>query len=197
MKILFQGNGSLRLTTNENIVIYVDPYKGKGYDVPADIILVTHQHSDHNQIQKVKKKSNCLIYQNFDAMKNGEYLTKEYKKIRITGFPAYNSNHKKEECVGFIVEADNKKFYFSGDTSKIPEMSNLKKLKIDYAFLPVDGIFNMGINEALECNKIISPRYCTPIHMSAIGLYSKIKAKKFNPDNKLILELNKEIDLLE
>ena len=50
-KLLYQGHGSFRLTTDDNRFIYVDPYKGKGYDMPADIILVTHQHSDHNKIK--------------------------------------------------------------------------------------------------------------------------------------------------
>ena len=36
-KLLFQGHGSFRITTDENIVIYVDPYVGSGYDLPADI----------------------------------------------------------------------------------------------------------------------------------------------------------------
>ncbi len=41
--LLFQGHASLRLTANDGRVVYIDPYKGKGYDVPADIILITHQ----------------------------------------------------------------------------------------------------------------------------------------------------------
>ena len=49
-KLLYQGHGSFRLTADDGRVIYVDPYKGKGYDLPADIILVTHNHRDHNQI---------------------------------------------------------------------------------------------------------------------------------------------------
>jgi L-ascorbate metabolism protein UlaG (beta-lactamase superfamily) len=46
-KLSFQGHGSFRIKTDNNLVIYVDPYVGSGYDIPADIILVTHQHGDH------------------------------------------------------------------------------------------------------------------------------------------------------
>ena len=42
-KLLYQGHGSLRIVTDEEIVIYIDPYAGEGYDLPADLILVTHQ----------------------------------------------------------------------------------------------------------------------------------------------------------
>ena len=46
--LLYQGHGSLRLTTDSGRVIYIDPFAGEGYDAPADLILVTHQHHDHN-----------------------------------------------------------------------------------------------------------------------------------------------------
>jgi hypothetical protein len=35
-KLYYQGHGSFRLTANDGRVIYVDPYKDKGYDVQAD-----------------------------------------------------------------------------------------------------------------------------------------------------------------
>jgi len=37
--LLYQGHASLRLTTAEGKVIYIDPYAGTGYDLPADLIL--------------------------------------------------------------------------------------------------------------------------------------------------------------
>ena len=36
--LLYQGHGSLRITTADNKVIYIDPYAGDGYDLPADLI---------------------------------------------------------------------------------------------------------------------------------------------------------------
>lgn len=53
-KLYYQGHGSYRLTTNNKTVIYVDPYAGDGYDIPADIILVTHDHYDHNNVSLVR-----------------------------------------------------------------------------------------------------------------------------------------------
>ena len=36
-ELLYQGHGSYRIVSNEGVVIYVDPYAGEGYDMPADI----------------------------------------------------------------------------------------------------------------------------------------------------------------
>ena len=49
-KVLYQGHGSFRLTTAKGTVVYIDPYAGKGYDKPADLVLVSHEHSDHNAV---------------------------------------------------------------------------------------------------------------------------------------------------
>ena len=49
-ELLYQGHGSLRLTTAAGTVVYIDPFMGDGYDVPADLVLVTHQHYDHRSI---------------------------------------------------------------------------------------------------------------------------------------------------
>ena len=46
-KLLYQGHGSYRITADDGRVLYVDPYAGEGYDKPADIVLITHEHSDH------------------------------------------------------------------------------------------------------------------------------------------------------
>ena len=39
-RLLYQGHGSLRIVTGEGKVIYVDPYAGDGYDLPADLIRI-------------------------------------------------------------------------------------------------------------------------------------------------------------
>lgn len=72
-EILYQGHGSLRITTSCGTVVYVDPYLGEGYDRPADLILVTHQHHDHTAVDRPARKEDCVLWQNMDALQNGVY----------------------------------------------------------------------------------------------------------------------------
>lgn len=194
-KLLYQGHGSFRLTTDSNKVIYIDPFAGEGYDKPADLILVTHQHHDHNKTDLPPHSESCVIYQNHDALKNGEYQTADFADVHIEAVEAYNKNHDPKECVGYLVTADNLLLYFSGDTSKTKQMETLAERSIDYAFLPCDGIFNMGIEEAIECANLIKAKHSVPVHMSPGKLFSEKKAKKFTAINALTITPGSEISL--
>ena len=92
-KLLYQGHGSYRVTGDQGTVIYVDPFAGKGYDIPADIILITHQHPDHNQIQLVPQAKDCVIISNQEALSDNKYQSFSMKGISIEAVPAYNPNH--------------------------------------------------------------------------------------------------------
>ena len=194
-KLLYQGHGSFRVTTNDNTVIYVDPYAGEGYDLPADIILVTHQHGDHNQVDLVAKKENCKIIQNFEAITDGKYHSFNVGNITINAVPAYNKNHDRNQCVGYILEFDGLKLYAAGDTSTTDEMKTFAELKLDYALLPIDGIYNMDAKEATACAEVIGARYSIPYHMKPGALFDDQMAEKFTAKNRLVVRAGEEINL--
>jgi L-ascorbate metabolism protein UlaG (beta-lactamase superfamily) len=195
-KLLFQGHGSYRLTGNDGRVIYVDPYKGKGYDVPADLILVTHQHTDHNRINRCAKKPGCRIITNAEALDGGEHNSFDVDGIGVLAVEAANKNHDPKKCVGFIITLDGVKIYASGDTSRTKQMETFEAMGIDYALFPGDGFFNMGPEEAAECARIIGARHNILIHLKP-GQPIRKGAEKWDAPNKLVLGDGDEIELTQ
>lgn len=195
-KLLYQGHASFRIISEDNCVIYVDPYAGDGYVIPADIVLSTHEHPDHNKVSLVTLKENGKVYRSSDFMINGVYKTMTRNNIRIQATPAYNTNHYMNECVGYLITVDGLKIYAAGDTSKTKYMRDvLSKEKVDYALLPIDGVYNMDVKEAAECAKIIGATHTIPIHMKPGKLFDEKKAYAFNAVGKLIIFPGIEIQL--
>ena len=192
-KLLFIGHGSFKLTTDNGTVIYIDPFFDGDYSAEADLVLITHEHFDHNKTELVSLKSDGAIFRADDFISGSKYLSLAFKGVKITAVPAYNKNHK-TGCVGYVVGADRLNLYFAGDTSKTDHMSTMKD--IDYAFLPTDGIYNMDAAEATECANIIGAKHSVPVHTAPPeGEYNEAVAALFTPKSRLIIKQGSEISL--
>ena len=195
-KLLYQGHGSFRLTSDNGVVVYIDPYMGTGYDVPADLILITHQHPDHTQIDLVTQKSDCSIISNVEALAGGKYNDFSVKGIEIEAVEAgYNEGHNVKDCVGYIIKVDGLSLYFSGDTSTTPQMATFPARKLDYAFLCADGFYNMNLDEAAKCAEIIGAKHNVPVHLKPGEIFDREMAEQFNAPNRLIIDGGTELVL--
>ena len=194
-KLFYQGHGSIRLTTNNDQVIYIDPFAGDGYDLPADMILVSHQHEDHNQVELCAQKPNCIMISNKEALADGKHNSFDINGIKIQAVEAYNKNHNPAECVGFIITIDGTKIYASGDTSKTKQMETFADLELDYALLCGDGIYNMGPEEAAECAKLIKAKHNILIHLGPDEFFQPELAENWDAPNKIIILPNEEMSL--
>lgn len=194
-KLLYQGHGSYRITTQDGRIIYVDPYAGEGYDLQADIILVTHQHGDHNNISLITQKQSCTLITEKEALEGDRYNSFSIDGIAVEAVEAKNKNHDPKKCVGYIITVDGISIYASGDTSKTALMESLAERKLDYVLLPCDGVYNMDVEEAVLCAEIIGAKHSIPIHMKPGELFDREKAESFTASNRLIMEAGEEIEL--
>ena len=195
-KLLYQGHGSFRLTSNDGTVVFIDPFAGTGYDIPADLILITHEHEDHNRIDLITQKPGCKIITEVEALAGGKHNSFSEKGIEIEAVEAgYNQGHTPKDSVGYIIVVDGVKLYFAGDTSITPQMPEFAARKLDYAFLCADGIYNMNLEEAAKCAEIIGARHNVPVHLKPGELFDREMAESFKGPNRLIIEAGEEINL--
>lgn len=194
-------HSSMKLKSSGGIVIYIDPFAQGDYSEGADIILVTHDHFDHNAVSLVNKNPSCTVITQKEAQSGGKYNTFSICGIKIEATEAYNKNHKKEECVGYIITVDGIKIYHAGDTSKTEQMYKLRDINLDYALLPMDGFYNMDVKEASECASVIGAKHSIPIHTAPRSpemtgvTFSKETAEKFSAAGKIIVYPGETITL--
>jgi L-ascorbate metabolism protein UlaG (beta-lactamase superfamily) len=167
-------------------VIYIDPFSipdKLAETLPkADIILITHDHTDHfspEDIKKIIKASTSVVsievvvdelpeeVKISHVVAPGDTLT--VQGVPIEAVPAYNIDKKfhprDKGYVGFLVHLDGRTIYHAGDTDLIPEM---KSLKVDVALLPAGGRFTMDEKEAAEAANLIKPGIAVPMHWGSI-----------------------------
>ena len=193
-KLLYQGHGSYRITADDGRIIFVDPYKGAGYDAPADLILVTHGHHDHNKIGRCQKKPGCRIITHVEALMGGVHNSFDVDGIKITAVEASNRMHDPKKCVGYLITVDGIVIYAGGDTSRTKQMDSFAAMGIDYALFPGNGLFNMGPGEAAECAEIIGAKNNILIHLKP-GESVRKKFETWAAPNKLLVEPGEEIAL--
>ena len=197
-KLLYQGHGSLRIVTSERKVIYIDPYAGEGYDLPADLILVSHGHGDHTAVDLIKNRADdCRLIQYTDALVKGRYKTYELGYATVEAVQAGNNkNHDINVCVGWLITlSDGITIYATGDTSTTDQMAELGERNIDYAFFCCDGKYNMDIEEASACAALVRARHSIPYHMAPGKLFDAERADQFNGPGKMIIPAGEEIAL--
>ena len=184
--------------TEEGKVIYIDPCVGEGYDLPADLILVTHGHQDHNNVKLIKKRNDgCRTITWKEALVNGEYKTFDLGFATVEAVQAGNNrNHDIRSCVGWVITlSGGVSVYASGDTSTTDQMAELADRDIHYAFFVCDGIYNMDTEEASACARLVNARNSIPYHMAPGKLFDRERAEQFDAPNRLIIPAGEEIVL--
>jgi L-ascorbate metabolism protein UlaG (beta-lactamase superfamily) len=202
MKIVWFGHASFRIES-EGKNIYIDPYVLPKNSPPADIILVTHDHFDHCDRAKIDEirtektvvvateKASKMIGGNVKKVKPGD--TVEIGNIRIQAVHAYNKNkafHPKGVGVGFVIEAEGKKVYHTGDSDYVPEMNSLKDLTA--VLVPIGGTYTMDMEEAKNAVLAMKPKIAIPMHYNFLdGLEADAKEfkKKVESEGKIKVEI--------
>jgi L-ascorbate metabolism protein UlaG (beta-lactamase superfamily) len=177
-------HASLVMTT-PRLVIYADPVGDPGRYAalpPADLILVTHEHSDHFAAETLgpllgegaQLLTNPAVHgmlpealrARATAIANGERAT--VGDIAIDAIPAYNTTpdrlkyHPPGRDNGYLLAIDGRRVYVAGDTEDTAEMRALTD--IDIAFVPMNLPYTMSVEQAAAAVAEFAPAVVYPYH---------------------------------
>jgi L-ascorbate metabolism protein UlaG (beta-lactamase superfamily) len=167
-KIYWAGQSCFQISVSNSkdhsADIVIDPFDETmtGLKLPnlsADILLVTHQHLDHNNIKGVKGTP-------FVIQGPGEY---EVKEVFIQGIPSFHDDKEgKERGLNtiYVIEAEDMRFCHLGDLGqKQLTDEQLEKIDgVDVLMIPVGGGPTISSVEAQKIIAQIEPKIIIPMH---------------------------------
>lgn len=176
MRVKWHGHASFELESG-GVVVHVDPRVFRGTPKKADLVLVTHDHESHfdvNGIRAVAKPDAVLAgpenalddvfgHASLRPVAPGDVFSHERLTIHVThAFHPEGDYHRQGEGVGYVVEAEGTRLYHAGDTGIHHGMHFLED--IDVALVPIGGLFNLSMHEAVSATKLINPEIVVPMH---------------------------------
>jgi L-ascorbate metabolism protein UlaG (beta-lactamase superfamily) len=180
-----------------DITLVTDPHDGKSIGIPApsvqgDIILVSHDHYDHNSVKSVEKTGSKVVT---DSRK------RTVDDIEISGVESFHDEErgaKRGSNIMFKFSMDGLKFCHLGDLGHDLDDEAVEKIgEVDVLFVPIGGTFTVDDKQAWGVIKKIKPRIVVPMHYKIGGLSLPISGidafLKQNPYK--LLHVGNEIDI--
>ena len=178
--VMYPGNHAGLALLWDGRMIYVDPVTNVFRSLPpADLILLTHAHSDHlnaTTINAVKGPTAVIIAP--QAVKTGlpanlqaittvltNRASTNWLGMLVEAMPMYNLSsgyHTKGAGNAYVLTLDGRRVYLSGDTDNTPEVRALTN--IDVAFLCMRPPYSMDVTNAASAVRTFRPRVVYPYH---------------------------------
>lgn len=173
MVIRYLGHSSFLVKASEGTVV-IDPFDpdkvGLSFPkVSADVVLVTHDHLDHNNVEAVGGEP-------FVIRGPGEY---EISGIKVWGYPTFHDKKGGAERGGntiYVVEAEKLMICHLGDLGHLLDEKKAEEISgPDVLLIPTGGVYTLDHEEAAKVAAQLEPRVIIPMHFKVSGMEEGFK----------------------
>lgn len=164
MNIKWLGHASFIITSDSGVKIMIDPYATGGglsygnIQETADIVTVSHSHSDHNNVAAVSGKPRLV----------NQPGTTEIKGIKLQGIPTHHdevAGKARGNNIIFSFEVDGIRVCHLGDLGHpLTEKQAVELGKVDILLIPVGGFYTIDAKVASQVASQLAPKVIIPMH---------------------------------
>jgi L-ascorbate metabolism protein UlaG (beta-lactamase superfamily) len=200
MEIVWHGHSFFEIKSKENkeqIRIAIDPFSEevglKAPKVEADILLISHDHYDHNN-------KNAILGNYFLIENPGEYEIKGVFIKAIKSFHDKSDGKERGENLIFLIDSEDLRVCHLGDLGQ--KELNEKQVEeigsVDVLMIPIGGVYTISQKEAIKILEQLEPKIIIPMHYSLPKLKIKLDSvdkflkslgiKSLTPEKKLSIK---------
>ncbi len=168
MRIRWHGHACFEVDGSVKVV--TDPHDGKSLGIPppqvkADVVLVSHDHLDHNCAGLVRSSDATVVTKPVMTVERG---------VRIEGFTAdhdADGGSRRGRITLFKFELDGTTFCHLGDLGHRLNDDIVERIvPVDFLFVPVGDVLTIGPEAACDVVKKVAPKVAVPMHYRVPGL---------------------------
>lgn len=167
MKVKYYGHACFGITSEDGFRIIIDPYESGGFNGglrygpvkdPADVVLITHQHADHNYPQTIPGNPKIIRGAGTEKINNISF-----KGVEMPHDEKGGSERGKVDVFTFTV--DGVTLCHVGDLGRIPTEEEAEKFgNPQVLFIPVGGYLTIDPKAATQTMQVLDPRITIPMH---------------------------------
>lgn len=156
------GHAEFLIELESGMRIVTDPYDAScGYPVrkiPADVVLVSHAHHDHNAVENVTGVLHTVITP-------GRYDLGEVVVTAIEADHDEAGGTKRGKTLLFVIEAEGLRVMHMGDLGHVPAPEQIAALgRADVLMIPVGGFYTIDAKTAVTVAEKLGASVVLPMH---------------------------------
>ena len=162
MKIKYLAHAAFLITSESGTRIMTDPYETSGglkhgaIQETADIVTVSHEHGDHNNVAAVRGNPKAVR------------ASADVKGIKIKAVPAAHDDKggsQRGANIIFCFEVDGINICHTGDLGHALSEEQVKAIgRVDVLMIPVGGFFTIDAKTATKVGEQLKPKVIIPMH---------------------------------
>jgi L-ascorbate metabolism protein UlaG (beta-lactamase superfamily) len=198
--IRWHGQSFFEIESGKGTRIAIDPHAIEAFgrpEVTADIVLISHEHDDHNQVGAIRNGSKARVIHGLKGMGrkvDWNSVNETIGDVHIRSVGVYHDTTEGMERgknTVFIIVVDGLRIVHLGDLGHVLGDKDIKRIgPVDVLMIPVGGVYTLNGSEAKTVVAQLKPRLeILPMHYGTKTFQDLLPVNEFLEDEKNVRTL--------